>query len=363
MKPLRILVTDVQELAGLGAVRSLGRAGHIVTAVHTSGFHPAAINSRWCKNSMGYPDPWKFHMQFREWLINELETGKYDAVLPTAEAAIFAVKEIRDQFPQDIIKILPNDEHLKLTLSKFHANKTAKNAGLTTPKTIFVFDGKNECDGDLSSLGFPVIIKTDNSLTSEGTYIKGRTVRVNSQEEADLIFEECKALGCSVIAQEPVKGSGVGVFLLRWNGKTILKFAHQRLHEVPWTGGASSFRKSVHDNELIDLSEKFLESIDYQGAAMIEFRRDGTEGVPYFMEINGRLWGSIALCLHAGLDFPKTLVDCESQGEPESPINKQKSYPSNLKCRNLSGEINYVSSVLKSKSGPSKTKTILEFFA
>jgi hypothetical protein len=43
---MRILVTDAQELTGLGAVRSLGRASHEVTAPYPAGPCPAATWSR-----------------------------------------------------------------------------------------------------------------------------------------------------------------------------------------------------------------------------------------------------------------------------------------------------------------------------
>ena len=57
---LRILVTDAQELAGLGAIRSLGRAGHAVMAAYPNGQAlPAAARSRYCAGVLRYPDPWR----------------------------------------------------------------------------------------------------------------------------------------------------------------------------------------------------------------------------------------------------------------------------------------------------------------
>ena len=50
------------------------------------------------------------------------------------------------------------------------------------------------------------------------------------------------------------------------------------------------------------LGQQLLDSIGYQGVAMVEFRR-GSDGQDYFLEINGRLWGSLPLALHAGVDF------------------------------------------------------------
>jgi hypothetical protein len=56
---MRILVTDAHELAGLGAVRSLGRAGHEVTAAYPAGPRLAATWSRSRLRYCSYPDPWE----------------------------------------------------------------------------------------------------------------------------------------------------------------------------------------------------------------------------------------------------------------------------------------------------------------
>jgi hypothetical protein len=42
---------------------------------------------------------------------------------------------------------------------------------------------------------------------------------------------------------------------------------------------------------------------------MVEYKLHTNTGVPYLMEINGRLWGSLQLAIDAGVDFPKLLVE------------------------------------------------------
>ena len=38
---------------------------------------------------------------------------------------------------------------------------------------------------------------------------------------------------------------------------------------------------------------------------MVEFKREAKTGRAVFMEVNGRPWGSMQLCLFSGIDFPK----------------------------------------------------------
>jgi len=53
-----------------------------------------------------------------------------------------------------------------------------------------------------------------------------------------------------------------------------------------------------------------LARLGWQGVAMIECKRDLATGRYVFMEVNGRLWGSLQLAIDAGVDFPALLVGC-----------------------------------------------------
>jgi protein-tyrosine-phosphatase len=303
-------------------------------------------------------------------MLETLQTDEYDMVLPVTEASMAAVSALRPQLPAEVTLLMPGDEHLRYCLSKYHSSRAAMEAGLPVPPTVFVHDGSPDCpwNDDLSGLEFPVILKVDNFLTDDGVYLKGRGIVAGTKELAQDILDECRDQGFSVIAQQLVPGSGAGAFILRWGDKITLTFSHRRLHEVPWTGGASSFRESCHEPELQQHAAALLDSIGYQGVAMVEFRRDGEGGTPYFMEINGRFWGSLALALHAGVDFPAALVDCYLEGHP-SAKRTSTDYPDGIRCRNLfPGEFHHLLSIIKSSpvpghpQPPSKLKSLARYF-
>jgi hypothetical protein len=172
-----------------------------------------------------------------------------------------------------------------------------------------------------------------------------------------------------IIAQELVPGKGTGAFLLRFDRKTCLSFAHRRLHEIPHTGGISSLRESCRDERLVRLGEKLLDAIDYDGVAMVEFRRDASDEQPYFLEINGRLWGSLALTLHCKVDFPAALLHCHLRGGPPP---QPAEYRSGLRCRNIyPAEVRHLLSILNEPKrsygdadpAPPRLRAILRFLA
>ena len=133
---------------------------------------------------------------------------------------------------------------------------------------------------------------------ADGSYQKGRRWYVERLAELAELLLELDGNGEHWIVQEFISGKGAGAFLLRWRDQTQLTFAHERIHEVPFYGGWSSLRRSVRSPEMIDDASKLLSAIGFQGAAMVEFRLDDS-GAFHFIEINGRLWGSLALALQS----------------------------------------------------------------
>lgn len=368
MKPLRILVTDAHTTAGLGAVRSLGRAGHSVIAGYAIDMNECASAwSRYCSAYLRYPNPDYHQFKFRDWVRDQASQGAFDVLLPVTESSIVGVAAVRSQIPTGVLPILPSDAALEYTLSKFLSTRMALSLGIECPPTVFIFDGQTSVQSDncLLDLHFPIVIKTDNHLNSEGTYEKGRTFIAADVDEANRILDKVIHLGTRIIAQEFIPGSGTGAFLLRFGGKIGLTFAHRRLHEVPYSGGWSSFRESCVDNEVVSLGERILEGIGYEGLAMVEFRRAAKNGKPYFLEINGRLWGSIALALHSGVDFPRALIECYQNG---CPAINEGSYRPGIRCRNIfPGEVGYLLSIIRAKPSkgvnppPSKIVAFTEF--
>lgn len=68
---------------------------------------------------------------------------------------------------------------------------------------------------------------------------------------------------------------------------------------------------------------------------MLEFLRDRT-GTPWFMELNGRAWGSMALARRRGLEYPAWTVRGALDPEFEPPARQPSPH---VTCRNLGLEL------------------------
>ena len=72
---------------------------------------------------------------------------------------------------------------------------------------------------------------------------------------------------------------------------------------------------------------------------MIEFKVDFQTGKWAFIEINGRLWGSLPLAVAAGIDFPYCLYELLVDGRRDFP----QQFNTNLYCRNILRDLYWMS--------------------
>jgi predicted ATP-grasp superfamily ATP-dependent carboligase len=157
-----------------------------------------------------------------------------------------------------------------------------------------------------AELGFPVVFK---SAVGQGSARHVRDVaelrRVATSfwtENVDLVEQEVWPL-----VQEYIDGTGHGYYGLSKDGEVLAHFMHRRLHEVPPTGGPSAMAASFRDARLRELGERFFAATGWTGVAMVEFKRRSRDGEYYLIEVNPKFWGSLALSIAAGVDFPYLL--------------------------------------------------------
>jgi len=89
---------------------------------------------------------------------------------------------------------------------------------------------------------------------------------------------------------------------------------------------------------------------------MVEYKRDPRYGVPKLMETNPRFWGSIALPIFGGVNFP-VLATRVAVGQTVAPVTR---YPLGKKARWLwPGDILHLMSSLRQRRWPTH---FLKFF-
>ena len=77
------------------------------------------------------------------------------------------------------------------------------------------------------------------------------------------------------------------------------------------------------------ITRKLFKGLRWNGVAMVEFKIDKRDNLPKLMEINPRFWGSLALPIYAGVDYPYLLFQL-ARGEK---VKKVEQYKVGVKAR------------------------------
>jgi predicted ATP-grasp superfamily ATP-dependent carboligase len=209
---------------------------------------------------------------------------------------------------------MPSVEAYRAAIDKHELLAAAARIGIRVPHSTLV-----EQPAELAELpadhAYPVVLKARRSRWLEGGHWRLGSVAVIRDREQLLRRSREPGFSAGALLQEFVPGHGEGLFLLVERGQTRVRFAHRRLREKPPSGGVSVLCESIApDPELLAASERLLRELEWNGVAMVEFRR-APDGRAHLMEVNPRFWGSLQLAVDAGVDFPSLLVALHS-GEP-----------------------------------------------
>jgi len=305
---VRVLVTDANQRAALASIRSLGASGCKVLTCDLARRTVGGV-SRFADGYYQVPSPLAEPEDFATAVEGLVAKHRIDVLLPITEAALRATLPEPERFGSTVIPF-PSSEIFERISHKPTVLAAAATIGILTPRQRVVEVGSTRSRAEMAGeLRFPLVIKPAESVTGSG--VKRISQRVSYAVDADDLAVKLQsfAAGSQVLLQERVVGPGTGVFVLRWNGEIKAGFAHLRLREKPPSGGVSTYARSIPiDSELWNGSVRLLERLGWQGVAMVEYKLDARTGMPFLMEINGRLWGSLQLAIDAGVDFPALLV-------------------------------------------------------
>jgi predicted ATP-grasp superfamily ATP-dependent carboligase len=312
------LVTDGDERAALAVVRSLGRAGYTVHVCAGRRRSLAGV-SRQVVHSFATADPLREPAAFVESVAPHVREHAIDVIVPIGEPALLAVLGQRDRFGDAIIPF-PPIETVRAASDKSALSELAARLGISVPRQ-WEIRTRDEVDRiDVHTLPYPVVLKPSRSVTErDGVRSKHAVRYAQDVSELQARLADIPPAAYPLLIQQRLVGPGSGVFLLRWDGVSIASFAHRRIREKPPAGGVSVCAEAVAlDADLVAQSERLLETLNWRGVAMVEYKLDAATGTPHLMEINGRFWGSLQLAIDAGVDFPRLLLQC-ALGERISP--------------------------------------------
>ncbi|MBM1222509.1 hypothetical protein JQU17_20055 [Ponticoccus sp. SC2-23] len=234
-------------------------------------------------------------------------------------------------------------KQVEIALDKARQITAARAAGLTVPETRLVCSA-----ADLDApLHLPAIAKPSDAIRLEGAGLtKGEARYLLSKSDVDSLRGAFTKASGPLLIQPLIAGQGQGVFGFATPDGVVAWSGHRRLRMMnPHGSGSSACATWPPDEELRASVARFLDAIGWRGPFMVELLRDH-EGTAWFMELNGRMWGSLALARRQGYEYPAWAVALAADTEFQPPVSPSPG-PEALIMRHLGRDLLHLLFVLK----------------
>jgi hypothetical protein len=191
----------------------------------------------------------------------------------------------------------------------------------------------------------PLILKPADAVIFKGGRVRKSRAWVCGNEEELKTAVKQWAEKCTLFVQSYVPGTGEGIFCLVTEDGVEVWSGHRRLRMMnPQGSGSSACISLPVPSDVKAQCLEFIRQAKWRGQCMIELMRDAS-GQLWFLEFNGRAWGSTALSRRQGLEYPAWHVELalnpKARREVQVPAN------GNFICRNAGRELMYPLFVLR----------------
>jgi predicted ATP-grasp superfamily ATP-dependent carboligase len=224
----------------------------------------------------------------------------HDMLIPADDCMLRALVDNYGEFADLLHVGCPPPATTRCVLDKTETLTLAQRCGVKTPTTALV-SRSSELHDLVGSFSFPWIVKP---AQKETRVEEVKSCKLTTVDDIAKRFPMEREFTPPMLVQEYCAGTGVGVEMLLDHGECMVVFQHRRLKEFPHTGGFSVIAVAEAPTpSLIESSLALLQAMRWNGVAMVEYKVN-SDGQAVLMEVNGRYWGTIALPISAGVDFP-----------------------------------------------------------
>lgn len=343
MNGARVLVGFAEALAAPESIWSLQDAGFDVHAFARSESRPAIRRmSGLTLHAIRSPRE-DAHAGVQQ-LTALLRSLRPDVVLPLDDAALWVAASATGSETGTVLAG-PRDTQLRLALDKADQAAAAQAAGFRVPRTRSLGLSR-DLAGDVP---MPCIVKPADAVAIRDGRLVRDAPRICLNRSQLLATLDSMDRRTRILLQELVGGTGEGLFGLAREGRVTAWSAHRRVRMANPSGSGSSACVSIApDPEARTAAERMLSEVGWNGLFMIEMLRDAQDQL-WFVELNGRAWGSMALARRAGLEYPAWAVSAALGREPDASSARPVT---GLRCRHLGREFVHLLFVLRGSDRP-----------
>jgi D-aspartate ligase len=293
---------SVVHYGGLGAIRTLGRLGIPVYAVHEGRLAPPATSKYlsggfvW-ETSGGTPDD---PDRLLDGLLAMAErVGSPAIVVPTDDAAAVFIAEHAGKLEDRFYLPRPPAELPRTLASKRGLFQLCQQLGVPCPKAVLP-RSRAEVEAFLEDAAFPVVVKgAEPWLLPMGVGVRSTSIVHSPDRLLDLYqrVEEHQVTG--LLFQEYIPPeAGEDWFFHGYcdaMSRCLVGFTGRKLRSYPAHAGPTSLGRWVPNEELRHQAEELFQVVSYQGIMDLDFRLDRRDGRYKLLDFNPRLGAQFRL--------------------------------------------------------------------
>ena len=298
-KPVLLLGNDQHGV--LAAVRALRAANYApYLGVDKPGTY--AGRSRATLGTVRMPNPDFDREGFVRTLAAAARRLRVAAILPSSDNHFLALAGREADFA-GIALGTPSRESVDQATDKTLLTELAAAAGLRTPPTESIRGGEA-----VNGVGYPAIVKP---LRSRVQNPDGTMTAYSAHYVSDGQIEQAldSLGGGEGLVQPYIPGVLVGVAGVSWGGELVCALHQASVRIWPMPVGGSAYAETIAPNaELEQGVGRLLRRIGWSGLFQVQFIRD-SRGDHFLIDLNPRIYGTLALATAAGLNLPQIWVD------------------------------------------------------
>jgi D-aspartate ligase len=295
------VVVGVGWVAGLAAIRSLGRAGVRVLAVDD---RPGALGFR-----SRYAEPHVAPAREGDAYVEFLAALGEGVVFPTHDDDLATIARCRERLR--LTCPFPGWDVIGSAQDKREQLAAAARAGVATPRTA---------DEPTNELGFPVLVKPANAPEFRRRF-GVKAFRCDNRVELDTAF--ARATEFRPLVQEWIPGGDETLYTLGSyvadDGRALGLFSGRKLRQTPRSIGTARVAEAIWVDDVVDRGLAVVRALGLWGISQVELKRDARDGMLKLIEVNPRLWEWHGLAAACGVDLP-LIAYRDVTGEHVEPV-------------------------------------------
>ncbi|KPK10611.1 MAG: hypothetical protein AMJ68_08610 [Acidithiobacillales bacterium SG8_45] len=312
------------KLGGLAVMRSLGPMGVSLHGVDSDA-GASAFASRYCRAKHFQ----RLELQDAEQLFDTLlnisdQLGRKAILIPTSDDTSLFMATYRERLQDRYMFQNNSRELIEQLISKEGMHGLAKANGIPVPDISFP-QSFTDIEAYIDNGGkFPVVLKA-----IDGTRLFKRTgkkmVIVTSAENLVQSFRELDEPGFpNLMLQEYIPGDDDQIFIFNGyfnrDSECLAGFTGHKIRQFPIHVGCASLGVQTRNQQVEDMTIKFMRDIGYQGILDIGYRFDERDGLYKVLDINPRVGQAFRMFVAENdLDVVRTLyLDLSGQEVPVS---------------------------------------------